>query len=56
MAFGLGTLRLSPDSFWRMTPRELAAAMGAVLGPRAAPIDRASFAALRARFPDDSAR
>jgi uncharacterized phage protein (TIGR02216 family) len=56
MGFGLGTLRLSSDSFWRMTPRELAAAMGAVLGPRAVPLDRASFAALRARFPDAPAR
>jgi hypothetical protein len=25
MAFGLGRLRLSPHSFWAMTPRELAA-------------------------------
>jgi uncharacterized phage protein (TIGR02216 family) len=56
MGFGLGVLRLSPNAFWRMTPRELAAAMEAVFGSRAAPIDRASFAALRARFPDDLAR
>jgi uncharacterized phage protein (TIGR02216 family) len=52
MGFGLGTLRLSPDAFWRMTPRELAAAMEAVLGRHAAPLDRAAFAALHARFPD----
>ena len=52
MGFGFGVLRLSPDAFWRMTPRELAAAMEAVLGPREAAIDAASFAALRARFPD----
>ena len=26
MAFGFGQLRLSPEAFWRMTPRELAAA------------------------------
>jgi uncharacterized phage protein (TIGR02216 family) len=56
MSFGLGTLRLAPDAFWRMTPRELAAAVEAVPGARAAPLDRTSFAALRARFPDDSAR
>lgn len=56
MAFGLGVLRLPPDAFWRMTARELAAAMEAVFGSQAVPIDRASFAALRARFPDDSAR
>ena len=52
MGFGLGVLRLSPEAFWRMTPRELAAAMETVLGPRAAALDRASFATLRARFPD----
>lgn len=55
MGFGLGTLRLSPDEFWRMTPRELAAAMEAVFGPEPGVIDRASFAALRARFPDAAA-
>lgn len=52
MGFGFGTLRLSPDAFWRMTPRELAAAIGAVLGRHAAPLDHTAFAALRARFPD----
>ena len=52
MGFGLGTLRLAPEAFWRMTPRELAAAMEAVLGSREAALDVASFAALRARFPD----
>ena len=40
MGFGLGTLRLAPDAFWRMTPRELAAAMEAVLGSREAALDR----------------
>jgi uncharacterized phage protein (TIGR02216 family) len=52
MGFALGTLRLSPDAFWRMTPRELAAAMEAVLGSPAAALNPTSFAALRARFPD----
>jgi len=52
MGFGLGTLRLSPDAFWRMTPRELAAAMEAVFGPSDAPLDRAGFESLRRRFPD----
>lgn len=52
MGFGLGLLRLSPEAFWRMTPRELAAAMGGVFGHPDAPLDRAGFAALRARFPD----
>jgi len=52
MGFGLGVLRLSPDAFWRMTPRELAAAMGTVFGHPDAPLDRMGFDALRARFPD----
>jgi uncharacterized phage protein (TIGR02216 family) len=52
MSFGLGVLRLAPELFWRMTPRELAAAMEGVLGRRATPLNRAAFAALRARFPD----
>jgi uncharacterized phage protein (TIGR02216 family) len=52
MGFALGVLRLSPDEFWRMTPRELAAAMEALFGTRETALDAASFAALRARFPD----
>jgi uncharacterized phage protein (TIGR02216 family) len=52
MGFGFGVLRLAPDAFWRMTPRELAAAMEAVFGPLDAPLGRQGFAALRARFPD----
>jgi uncharacterized phage protein (TIGR02216 family) len=56
MGFGLGVLRLSPEAFWKMTPRELGAAMAAVLGSGGAPLDRVAFAALRARFPDDFAR
>jgi uncharacterized phage protein (TIGR02216 family) len=52
MGFGFGVLRLAPDAFWRMTPRELAAAMEVVLGPSDTPLDRAGFAALRTRFPD----
>lgn len=48
---GLGLLRLSPDAFWRMTPRELSAALG-WSGARAAHCDRAAFEALARRFPD----
>ena len=55
MGFGLGTLRLPPEAFWRMTPRELAAAMEAVFGPGQPTLDRTAFAALRARFPDAGA-
>ncbi|MCK0196345.1 phage tail assembly chaperone [Ancylobacter sp. 6x-1] len=51
MAFGLGHLRLAPEAFWRMTPRELSAALGPAPGPPVA-LDRAGLAALMARFPD----
>jgi uncharacterized phage protein (TIGR02216 family) len=48
---GLGVLRLSPDAFWRMTPRELALAIEAVTG-RSAPLRRATLDALMKRYPD----
>jgi uncharacterized phage protein (TIGR02216 family) len=35
-----------------MTPRELAAALRGLYGDAPAPIDRAAFAALAARYPD----
>jgi uncharacterized phage protein (TIGR02216 family) len=56
MAVGFGALRLSPESFWRMTPRELAAAIEGALGDMSndasASLARDAFEALRARFPD----
>ena len=52
LAIGLGQLRLSPEAFWRMTPREFAAALRGLYGDFAAPLDRAAFDALAARFPD----
>jgi uncharacterized phage protein (TIGR02216 family) len=52
IGFGLGTLRLSPDAFWRMTPRELAYAIEAVSG-KAAPLDRLSLTQLMKRYPDE---
>lgn len=52
MGAGLGLLRLSPDAFWRMTPRELAAAMSALLPPSAGHLPRGDLEALMARFPD----
>ncbi len=55
MGFGFGVLRLAPDVFWRMTPRELAQAIHAVRGPIAAPIDRGSLDQLMIRFPDRQA-
>lgn len=50
MELGLGVLRLSPDGFWRMTPRELAAAAG--LSSKGGVLSRAELAALMTAFPD----
>jgi uncharacterized phage protein (TIGR02216 family) len=52
MQFGFGVLRLSPDAFWRMTPRELAQAIVAVRGQTPAPIARGDFDALMKAYPD----
>jgi uncharacterized phage protein (TIGR02216 family) len=53
IGFGLGVLRLPPDHFWRMTPRELACAIAAVRGPIREPMDRASLDSLMQAFPDN---
>lgn len=55
MGFGLGVLRLSPEAFWRATPREIAAAADGLTRRHAAPkpLARAELAALIARFPDE---
>jgi len=52
MGFGFGILRLSPDAFWRLTPRELAAAIKVLSPPRAPPLARDTFDVLMRRFPD----
>jgi uncharacterized phage protein (TIGR02216 family) len=52
IGFGLGVLRLSPDAFWQMTPRELAYAIEAVTGTSPPPLDRAALSELMTRFPD----
>ncbi|MFG1295038.1 rcc01693 family protein [Xanthobacter variabilis] len=52
MGLGLGILRLPPEDFWRMTPRELAAAAGGLAPRPPAVLRRADLAALMARFPD----
>ncbi|MFG1347282.1 rcc01693 family protein [Xanthobacter autotrophicus DSM 431] len=52
MGAGFGLLRLSSDAFWRMTPRELAAAMSALLPPPPDRLARGDLEALMARFPD----
>lgn len=49
IALGLGQLRLPPETFWSLTPRELRA----MLGPPTEPMTRAALDALAARFPDD---
>ena len=51
IGFGLGRLRLSPEQFWRMTPRELAYAIEAVTG-RARPLERETLRDLMKRYPD----
>ena len=52
MRFGLGVLRLPPREFWNMTPRELAAAWGAIMGDRSGPLERHDLETLMERFPD----
>ena len=53
MRVGLGVLRLNPEAFWSMTPREFAAACSAFDGPEPATAPaRADLEALMARFPD----
>ena len=52
IGFGLGVLRLSPEQFWRMTPRELAYAIETVTG-RTAPLERTDLAQLMKRYPDE---
>ena len=53
MAFGLGCLRLSPDAFWRMTPRELAAAMRPLTQGVSQHYDAGAMARLMRDFPDE---
>lgn len=53
MAAAFGLLRLSPDAFWAMTPRELARAMSVLPGRAGgAPPERNDLAALMHEFPD----
>lgn len=52
MAAGFGLLRLSPDAFWAMTPREFAAAMRLYDAGQGVAPDRATLARLMARYPD----
>ncbi len=55
MAIGLGLLRLPPEAFWAMTPRELAAALEGLAGTvhgGDGPPTRADLEALMRGFPD----
>ena len=58
MRVGLGLLRLPPDVFWGMTPRELGRALeGAGLVPAGGPaLRRGDLDDLIARFPDGERR
>jgi uncharacterized phage protein (TIGR02216 family) len=46
-SFCLGTLRLAPDAFWALTPREIAALLG-----RAEATGRDDLARLMGAYPD----
>jgi uncharacterized phage protein (TIGR02216 family) len=52
IGFGLGVLRLAPQAFWAMTPRELALAIMAATGG-VAPLRRHDLDELMTRYPDD---
>jgi uncharacterized phage protein (TIGR02216 family) len=52
MQIGFGLLKLSPDAFWRMTPRELAAAMTVLRGGGTEAIGRVRLSELMQQFPD----
>lgn len=56
MQFGFGVLRLAPQAFWQMTPRELSQAVIAVRGAAVTPIDRGGLEQLMQSFPDTGAR
>jgi uncharacterized phage protein (TIGR02216 family) len=51
MGFGIGRLGMASADFWKLTPRELAAAIEAATG-RGEPLARTAFDALAARYPD----
>ena len=55
LAIGLGVLRLPPEQFWKMTPREFAAALRGLYGEPQMPLDRKAFEALATRYPDKRA-
>jgi uncharacterized phage protein (TIGR02216 family) len=52
MEMGLGRLARSPNEFWAMTPKELAAAITGAVGLAPASLSRAALDELMSRFPD----
>ena len=52
MRLGLGLLRLSPQVFWAMTPRELDFAARAIVPAQPQPPARPALDALMRQFPD----
>ncbi|MGB8819441.1 MAG: rcc01693 family protein [Rhizobiaceae bacterium] len=50
--FAFAVLRLTPEEFWRLTPRELAMALSA-FGTQAQPLERAELNQLMGQFPDE---
>lgn len=56
IAFGLGRLRLTPEAFWALSPRELAAMAPTEAAAIVNPLERSRFEALAARFPDGAAK
>ena len=52
IGIGLGVLRLPPEQFWRMTPRELACAIEALTGRGGEPFARRTLLDLMTRYPD----
>ncbi len=54
MAAGLGTLRIPPSDFWRMTPKEIDAALRGALGltSAASAPSRTDLLQLMQLFPD----
>ena len=53
MRAGLHELRLTPDAFWALTPRELAVMLGR---DGQSPLNREALAALMAAHPDEGKR
>lgn len=56
MSLGLGTLRMPPEIFWRMTLPELAAAARAMRPDVQKAMGRGELAEMMIRYPDGAAR